>query len=71
MSTTFDIINPATSAVLGSVRDAGPAEARAAIDRSVAAFASWKARTAFERGDVLRRWRDAILGHEDALARLL
>ena len=71
MSTTFDIINPATSAVLDSVRDDGPAEARAAIDRSVAAFASWKARTAFDRGDVLRRWRDAMLRHEDALARLL
>ena len=71
MTTTFDIINPATSAVLDQVRDDGPAEARAAIDRSVAAFALWKAKTAFERGDVLRRWRDAMLENEDALARMM
>jgi len=68
---TFTVINPATSAVLDRVRDDGPAEARAAIDRSVAAFALWKAKTAFERGDVLRRWRDTILRNEDALARMM
>ena len=71
MTTTFDVMNPATSAVLEQVPDAGPAEARAAIDRSVAAFASWKARTAFERGAVLRRWRDAMLKNEDGLARMM
>ena len=71
MSTTFDVMNPATGSVLHAVRDDGPAEARAAIDRSVTAFASWKAKTAFERGDVLRRWRDAMLKNEDALARMM
>ena len=43
---TFDIINPATSAVLDRATDAGPDEARQAVDRSVAAFAVWKAKTA-------------------------
>ncbi|MDO8680525.1 MAG: NAD-dependent succinate-semialdehyde dehydrogenase [Acidobacteriota bacterium] len=71
MSATFDVINPATGSVLNAVRDDGPAEARAAIDRCVAAFATWKAKTAFERGDVLRRWRDAMLRNEDALARMM
>jgi len=68
---TFDIINPATSAVLDRANDAGADEAKQAIEKSVAAFASWKAKTAFERSDVLRKWRDAILKEEDAIARLM
>ena len=68
---TFDIINPATSAVLDRVTDASPADAKAAIDRSVAAFAVWKARTPFERSVILRRWYELILKDEDTLARLM
>lgn len=69
--THFSIINPATSAVLDRVFDAGPADARAAIDRAVTGFALWKTRTAFERSDVLRKWRDLIITNDEALARLM
>ena len=69
--TTFSVTNPATSAVLEQVPDAGPAEARAAIERAVAGFATWKAKTAFERSEVLRKWRDLILKNEDVLARMM
>ena len=68
---TFNIINPATGAVVGAAADAGADDARAAIERSVAAFSLWKAKTAFERGDILRRWRDLILKNEEAIARLM
>ena len=68
---TFNVINPATGAVVGAAADAGPDEARHAIERSVAAFSIWKARTAFERADILRRWRDLILKNEEAIARLM
>jgi succinate-semialdehyde dehydrogenase/glutarate-semialdehyde dehydrogenase len=68
---TFDIINPATSAVLDRAPDAGPDEARQAVEQAVAAFAAWKAKTAFERSDILRKWRDAIVTDEDAIARLM
>ncbi|MFA5909493.1 MAG: NAD-dependent succinate-semialdehyde dehydrogenase [Vicinamibacterales bacterium] len=68
---TFDVFNPATGAVLDHAFDAGPDDARAAIERSVTAFPSWKAKTAFERADILRRWRDLILQNEDAIARLM
>ena len=71
MNRTFDIINPATGAVVGAAADAGPDEARQAIERSVAAFPLWKAKTAFERCDILRRWRELILKNEDAIARLM
>jgi succinate-semialdehyde dehydrogenase/glutarate-semialdehyde dehydrogenase len=68
---TFVVINPATGAVVDTVIDNGAADARRAVDRSVQAFPAWKATTAFERSDVLRRWRDLMLKHEDGLARLM
>ncbi len=68
---TFNVINPATGASIGAAPDANADEARAAIERSVAAFPLWKAKTAFERCDILRRWRDLILKNDDALARLM
>ena len=71
MSRTFDVINPATGASIGAAPDANADDARTAIERSVAAFPIWKAKTAFERSDILRRWRDLILKNEDAIARLM
>jgi len=68
---TFEVINPATSAVLDSAPDAGIEEAKAAIERSVVAFASWKARTAFERSAILRQWFNRILDDEASLARMM
>ena len=61
MMDTFNVINPATGSAIGSAPDATADDARAAIERSVAAFPLWKAKTAFERADILRRWRDLIL----------
>jgi succinate-semialdehyde dehydrogenase/glutarate-semialdehyde dehydrogenase len=68
---TFDVINPATNALLDSAPDAGPEDARRAIDRSVSAFQSWKSRTPFERSAVLRKWYELILKDEDTLARMM
>ena len=68
---TFDVINPATSAVLDRAPDASVADAEAALEKSVAAFASWKAKTPFERSAVLRKWYELILKDEDTIARLM
>jgi succinate-semialdehyde dehydrogenase/glutarate-semialdehyde dehydrogenase len=65
---TFDIINPATSAVLDRAPDATVDDAKRAIEKSVTAFASWKARTGFERSAVLRKWYELILADEATLA---
>jgi succinate-semialdehyde dehydrogenase/glutarate-semialdehyde dehydrogenase len=67
----FDIINPATSAVLDRAPDATADDATQAIDRSVSAFGPWKAKTAFERSAVLRKWYELILKDEETLARLM
>src|SRR5918993_106890 len=68
---TFDVINPATNAVLDRAPDASIAEARAMIERSVSAFAVWKVKTAFERSVVLRKWYELILDDSEPLARLM
>jgi len=68
---TFVVTNPATGDVVQHVPDAGPDEGRGAIDRAVAAFGPWKQRTAFERADLLRRWRDAMMRDEETLARMM
>jgi succinate-semialdehyde dehydrogenase / glutarate-semialdehyde dehydrogenase len=68
---TFDIINPATSAVLDRAPDHTADDAKQAVERSVAAFATWKAKTPFERSAILRKWFELILKDEDALARMM
>jgi succinate-semialdehyde dehydrogenase/glutarate-semialdehyde dehydrogenase len=67
----FAVVNPATAGVLDDVPDAGPEDARAAIERAVAGFAAWRQKTAFERSETLRRWRDLIMREDQALARLM
>ena len=68
---TFDVVNPATNAVLDSAPDASVDEARAALERSVTAFAVWKVKTAFERSAVLRKWYELILEDTETLARMM
>ena len=69
--TTFDVFNPADEAVIAKVADLGAEETRLAIDAAHRAFPAWAARTAKERGVILRRWSDLILAHADELARLM
>ena len=71
MSQTFQVTNPANRAVLASLPDMGAAETRAAIDAAHAAFPAWAARTAKDRGAILRRWSDLILMHTERLAALM
>lgn len=71
MSATFDVVNPATNAVLDRAPDQTADDARQAIDRSVTAFATWKSRTPFERSAILRKWFERILADEATLARMM
>jgi len=68
---TFDVTNPADGAVLARVADLGGAETTLAIAAAHRAFPAWAARTAKDRGAILRRWSDLILAHADGLARLM
>jgi succinate-semialdehyde dehydrogenase / glutarate-semialdehyde dehydrogenase len=71
MSATFEVMSPATGKAVARVPDNGAAEARAAATRAVAAFATWRKTTAYERSAVLRAWASAIMAEEAALGRLM
>lgn len=68
---TSAVTNPADSAVLGSVPNCGPDETRRAIEAANAAWPAWRAKTAKERADILRRWNDLMLENADDLAKIM
>lgn len=68
---TYELTSPGTGAVIATVASVGPDEARAAADLAVSSFHRWKARTAFERADIVRRWYDLMIEHKDQLGRLI
>ena len=65
------IRNPATGALVGVAPNAGAIEARRAIDAAEAALPGWRARTAAERGKILRRWSELMLENQEDLAQLM
>ena len=68
---TCDVTNPATGEKIGTVPDMGATETRRAIEAAKAAFPAWAAKTAKERGTILRRWYDLMLANRDDLATLM
>jgi succinate-semialdehyde dehydrogenase / glutarate-semialdehyde dehydrogenase len=58
--TRFDVTDPATGDVVGSVPDAGQEDVRAAVDAASAAFGPWRSLAAIERARILRRSADLI-----------
>ena len=70
-SATFAVLNPADGSHVADVADRSADDMRTAIRAAKAAFPAWSARTAKERGAVLRRWHGLILEHQHALAEIL
>lgn len=68
---TFAVANPANGEVLARVPRCGAAETRRAIAAAEAAWPAWRARTAKERGQILRRWFDLMNTHAEDLAQLI
>lgn len=68
---TFAVEDPATLEVVGHVRDLGPADAGAAVDRAAAAFPSWSRTAPRRRADILRRAYELMLRDRDELATLI
>jgi succinate-semialdehyde dehydrogenase/glutarate-semialdehyde dehydrogenase len=67
----FDVTDPATDAVVASVPDSGAADAHAALETAHAAFATWRAVPAKQRAQILKRWNDLIVAHQEDLGRLI
>ena len=68
---TLSIRNPATGEALGTVPKMLAAETARAIAAANAAWPAWRAKTAAERGNLLRRWYELMLANQDDLALLM
>lgn len=67
----FSVTNPVDGSELGTVPDFGVADTRRAIAAAEAALPGWRARTAKERSQIMRRWFDLCMQNQDDLATIL
>lgn len=68
---TLDVSDPANGVVFAQVPDSGADEARRAVDAASAAFAAWRKVPAKQRAQIVQRWNDLILEHQEDLGRLI
>jgi succinate-semialdehyde dehydrogenase/glutarate-semialdehyde dehydrogenase len=68
---TFELRSPSSGEVIAQIPDHGVAEAVAAADRAVAAFATWRRTTAYARATLLRRFFDLMIRDEQEIAVLI
>lgn len=65
---TFSVKNPANGEEIVAVARVGETETRRAIEAAEVAMADWRARPAKERAQILRRWFDLMMQHQEDLA---
>ncbi|MEO7446917.1 MAG: aldehyde dehydrogenase family protein [Humibacillus sp.] len=70
MSTTHDVINPATEELVRTVELASLEQTDTAIAAAAAAGPAWRAVSPADRGLLLRRFSDLVGDHQEELARL-
>jgi succinate-semialdehyde dehydrogenase/glutarate-semialdehyde dehydrogenase len=68
---TVAVTDPATGKELGTVPNMGADETRRAIEEANAALPGWRAKTAKERANILRKWFDLMMANQEDLARLM
>ena len=68
---TFAVTDPATGLELAQVANLTAAQTQQAIDAAEAALPAWRAMTHKQRSQLLRKWFELILAHQDDLARLM
>ncbi len=67
----FEVSNPATGNNIIAVSSASADDTTQAVDAAVAAMPAWRAKTAKQRAEVLHRWFELIMQHQDDLAAIL
>ncbi len=67
----IEVINPASREVLGTIPKMGAAETRRAIEAANRAWPAWRAKTAKERGLVMRKWFDLMHENQADLAHIM
>jgi succinate-semialdehyde dehydrogenase/glutarate-semialdehyde dehydrogenase len=68
---TIPVKNPATGETLGTVPKSGAEETRRAIEAADRALPAWRAKTAKERAQILRKWFELMMANQDDLATLM
>jgi succinate-semialdehyde dehydrogenase / glutarate-semialdehyde dehydrogenase len=68
---TARVINPANGKAVGTIPRMGVAETRQAIEAAERALPDWRARTAKERAQILRKWFDLMMANQEDLAVLM
>ncbi len=68
---TFEVTNPATGEVIGTVPDGDGDDARRAVAAAEAALPNWAATSPFERADILMRAWELMRERADELAELM
>ena len=68
---TVPVEDPSTGMVIAEVADATPADGIAALDAAVAAAAEWAATDPRERGEILRRAFELLIGRAEDIALLM
>ena len=70
MSTTFDVINPATEKLVVSLQEADVAQTDEIIAKAAKAFLTWKKVSPGDRANLLRRFSATVTAHREELAQL-
>ena len=70
-SAVKEVFNPATGQRIGTVPNLGAAATRRAIEAADKALPDWRARTAKERAQILRKWFDLMMANQEDLAVLM
>jgi succinate-semialdehyde dehydrogenase/glutarate-semialdehyde dehydrogenase len=67
----FEVTDPATGEVVGSVPNAGVEDVQAAIDAAAGALEGWRSLAAIERARILRRAADLMRERKDEIAAVM
>ena len=70
MSTTFDVINPATEKLVTSLQEADAAQTDEIIAKAAKAFLTWKKVSPGDRANLLRRFSAVVTSQREELAQL-
>jgi len=68
---TISVNNPATLKEIGTVPKCGTNETKRAIEAANAAWPEWRAKSARQRSDILRKWFDLMIENKEELAQMM
>lgn len=68
---TFPVTNPANGEILGHIPEMTVAETKEAITVASKAFKTWSKTTAKHRHDLMKKWFDLLVAHNDDLGTLI